>query len=94
MPRKSIPIKVKDEIIGGVYANNMVVSHSREEFVMDFIYISPQAGSVNARVITSPSHMKRVIRALADNVAKYEAQFGTIPDHPMPDLVPEGQDLN
>ncbi len=34
MPRKSIPIKVKDEIIGGVYANNMVVSHSREEFVM------------------------------------------------------------
>lgn len=93
MPRKSIPIKIKDEVIGGAYANNMVVSHTREEFVMDFMYISPQQGSVNARVISSPGHMKRVIRALIDNVAKYEAQFGPIAEHPAA-LDAPGQDLN
>lgn len=93
MPRKTIPIKIKDEIVGGAYANNMFVSHSREDFVMDFVFLAPAQGSVNARVITTPAHMKRIIRALVDNVAKYEAQFGPIPDHPVPDDAP-GMDLN
>lgn len=73
-----IPIKVPDEIMGGAYANNMMVSHSREEFVMDFVYVFPRQGIVNARVITSPAHMKRILRALADNVEKYERQYGNI----------------
>lgn len=77
-PPKAIPIKIKDEVAAGVYANNMVVAHSREEFVMDFIYISPQQGIVNARVITSPGHMKRIIRALQENMRKYELQYGEI----------------
>jgi len=93
MPKKSIPVKVKDDIIGGVYTNNMVVSHSREEFVMDFLYINPQQGSLNARVISSPAHMKRIVRALADNIAKYEAQFGAIPEVPATEIG-TGMDLN
>jgi hypothetical protein len=89
-PKKSVPIKIKDDVAGGAYANNMMVSHTREEFVMDFIYIFPQQGVVNARVITSPGHLKRIIRALQDNVAKYENQYGPIAEHaagePQPDL--------
>jgi hypothetical protein len=85
---KPLPIKLRDEVAGGVYANNMVVAHSREEFVMDFIYLFPQQGVVNARVITSPGHMKRIIRALQENVRKYEAQFGEIQEAAPPrDLV-------
>lgn len=76
--RPPVPIKVREEIAGGVYANNMVVAHSREEFVMDFIYLFPQQGVVNARVITSPGHMKRIVRALSENLRTYEAQFGEI----------------
>jgi hypothetical protein len=73
-----VQIKVPDEVARGAYANNMVVAHTREEFVMDFIYLLPQQGLVNARVITSPGHMKRIVRALAENLRKYEAQFGEI----------------
>lgn len=62
----------------GVYANNMLVSHTREEFVMDFSLITPPVGTVTARVITSPGHVKRIISALQDNVRKYEAKFGAI----------------
>lgn len=77
-PKQPVPIKVKDDIAGGVYANNMIVVHSREEFVMDFIYLFPRQGMVNARVITSPGHMKRIIRALQDNLKKYEQAYGEI----------------
>jgi len=47
--------------------------------------IFPPEGIVNARVIMSPGHVKRLIKALADNVNKYEAKFGTIPDVPEPE---------
>jgi len=74
-------VKISDEVAGGVYSNNMIVAHTREEFVMDFIYVSPQQWVVNARVITSPPHMKRIIRALTENLRKYEAQFGEIREY-------------
>jgi hypothetical protein len=79
VPRpKEIKISFPQEVQGGVYANNMVVSHTKEEFILDFIMVAPPAGTVMARVIVSPGHMKRVLEALRDNVAKYEKAFGTI----------------
>ena len=39
---------------------------------------TPPKAVVRARVINSPKHMKRLLHALQDNVAKYEAQFGKI----------------
>jgi hypothetical protein len=58
----------------------MQVMHTREEFLMDFmnLYAHQGGGVVSARVIISPGHMKRIVAALADNVKKYEAQFGKI----------------
>jgi len=73
-----IPIKFSPHSIGGVYSNQMVVSHTREEFLMDFINLFPPEGVVNARVIVSPGHLKRMIRALQDNLSKYEARFGPV----------------
>ena len=75
---KEIKINFPQEVQGGVYANNMVVSHTKEEFVLDFIMVAPPTGTVTARVIVSPGHMKRILEALGDNISKYEKAFGTI----------------
>jgi hypothetical protein len=87
-----IPIKVSDEMLGGVYANLLLVSHTREEFVLDFVSMFQGGGKLTARVITSPGHMKRIVRALQDNVGKYEANFGKIveSEEPPKPLVPLG----
>jgi hypothetical protein len=75
---KEIKVNFPPELQGGVYSNNMVVTHAKEEFVLDFLMVAPPAGAVTARVIVSPGHMKRILRALEDNISKYEKTFGTI----------------
>ncbi len=79
-PPKPMEIQVTfpEQLKGGVYSNNMTVSHTREEFVLDFLMIAPPAGSVTARVILSPGHAKRVVAALSENIRKYEEANGTI----------------
>ena len=76
--QQEIKIQLPQDKQGGVYANNMFVMHTREEFIMDFIMAVPPAGTVNARVITSPGHVKRIIAALQENLRKYEAAYGEI----------------
>jgi hypothetical protein len=75
---KEIRVDFPKELLGGVYSNNMAVSHTGEEFIMDFIMLAPPSGAVNARIIVSPGHMKRIIKALQDNISKYEQKFGNI----------------
>ena len=79
---KEISVDFPKGLIGGVYSNNMAVSHTREEFIMDFLMITPPSGAVTARVIVSPGHIKRIARALQENISKYEQEFGSI-------LIPE-----
>jgi len=76
--QQKVPIKFAPHAIGGVYSNQMMIRHTREEFLMDFINLFPPEGVVNARVIISPGHLKRMIRALQDNLGQYEAKFGPI----------------
>ena len=76
--KKEVKITFPEAIRGGVYANSMFINHTKEEFIMDFIMITPPVGSVTARVITSPGHAKRMLSALAENLKKYEARFGKI----------------
>jgi len=78
MREGNIEVKFPEGLQSGVYANNTVIAHTKEEFVMDFMFVAPPMGSVNARVIVSPGHMKRIISALQDNIAKYEEAFGKI----------------
>lgn len=75
---REIHIKIPEEVLRGVYANQMVVRHSREEFVIDFINVCPPEGVVNARVIVSPGHLKRMVAALGENLARYEQRFGAV----------------
>lgn len=73
-----VPIQVPEAVLRGAYANQMVVRHTREEFVLDFLSVFPPGGIVAARIVVSPGHCKRMIRALQENVARYEAAYGPV----------------
>ena len=73
-----ISVEFPSHLKGGVYANNMTVTHTREEFILDFVMIGPRAGAVTARVIMSPGHAKRMVAALQDAVGKYERMHGSL----------------
>lgn len=85
--KRDIKVSLPNEIKGGVYANNTVVGHTSEEFILDFLMVSPPEGVVTARVIVSPGHMKRIFNALQDNISKYEKTYGTIRQVEVPKVV-------
>jgi hypothetical protein len=72
------PISISDDILKGIYANNLQVSFTAEEFILDFMNLIPPKGIVNARIFLNPSHVKRIIAVLADTVKKYEEQQGEL----------------
>lgn len=75
-----LQIQLDDNVADGHYVNMALVNHTETEFTLDFIYVQPQQpkAKVRARIITNPKHMKRLILAMQDNVAKYESKFGVI----------------
>lgn len=75
---QQVQIKADDKKLAGSYANMMQVSHTREEFVLDFVNLIPPSGQLVSRVLVSPAHAKRIMAALADNIKKYETQFAKI----------------
>lgn len=81
---RQIQIKITDDVLKGEHANMMAVSHSKEEFILDFMNVYPMHGQGIAvgRIFITPGHMKRVLKALADNIGQYEKQFGTIEEAP------------
>lgn len=83
-----LEIQMDDQIANGQYINMAVVNHNDSEFVIDCIYIQPQApkARVQARLITSPRHAKRLLMALQNNIETYEKQYGKI------DLIATGKD--
>lgn len=85
-----INIELTEEVAEGVYSNLAIISHSHSEFVVDFVRMVPNVpkAKVKSRVILTPTHAKRMLRALADNVKKYEAQFGTITEPEQPPMPP------
>ncbi|OIO20221.1 MAG: DUF3467 domain-containing protein [Candidatus Magasanikbacteria bacterium CG_4_9_14_0_2_um_filter_41_10] len=85
--QKQIQIKAKDEVLEGRYANVAQINHTKEEFVVDFMNIFPPQGTLNSRIIMSPGHMKRMIRAMQENVQKYEQKFGVIKESDEPETV-------
>ncbi len=76
--KQEVKVGFPEGLKGGVYSNLMSVTHTKEEFVLDFMMVVPPTGSVTARVILSPSHLKRMISALVQNMTKYEEQFGRV----------------
>ncbi len=74
-----INLDIDRETAKGRYANMAVISHTQNEFLIDFALLQPQGPAlVVARVITSPRHAKALLRSLAENIRRYEAAFGPI----------------
>ncbi len=79
-PEVQLQIQLDDAIANGQYVNMALVNHTETEFTLDFIYVQPQQprAKVLSRIITNPKHMKRLMLAMQDNVAKFEQKFGPI----------------
>lgn len=75
-------IEISEEVAEGTYANLAIITHSHAEFVVDFVNVMPGTpkSRVKSRVILTPQHAKRLMKALIENVQKYEAVNGTIKD--------------
>ena len=80
----NLNIKIEDSELRGSYANLLRITHTSEEFILDFINMTPPQGIVTSRVITSPGHVKRIVRALEANLQRYEAAFGPVKEAPDP----------
>jgi Protein of unknown function (DUF3467) len=88
VPQLQVPqlqIDLDEGTAQGAYSNLVLINHNDNEFVLDFAYIQPGANRarVRSRVISSPRHTKRLLRALEYNVRRYEERFGKI-DEPEP----------
>ena len=80
--QNQLNIEISEEIAEGQYANLAIITHSHAEFVLDFVNVMPGTpkSKVKSRIILTPQHAKRLMKALADNVQKFEAVNGTIKD--------------
>lgn len=75
-------IELSEEVAEGIYSNLALITHSNSEFVIDYIRIMPgiPKARVKARVVLTPQHAKRLVRALNDNISKFEQVNGPIND--------------
>ncbi|MFT5020659.1 MAG: hypothetical protein ACI9CU_002060 [Polaribacter sp.] len=75
-----LSIELSEEVADGVYSNLAIITHSTAEFVVDFIKVMPGVpkAKVKSRIVLTPEHAKRFMKALQDNVSKYESEHGPI----------------
>jgi hypothetical protein len=78
--KNQLNIELTEEIADGVYSNLAIITHSNSEFVVDFARVLPGVpkAKVKARIVLTPQHAKRLLRALSENVKKFEALHGNI----------------
>lgn len=81
-------IELDEQTAEGIYSNLAIINHSVSEFIVDFIKIMPGApkAKVKSRIILTPQHAKRLTKALADNVHKFEEMHGEIKDYEQPPI--------
>src|SRR5438874_7575418 len=75
-------IEISEEVAEGNYANLAIITHSHAEFVIDFVNVMPGTpkSKVKSRIILTPMHAKRFMRALNENIEGYETANGKIQD--------------
>jgi len=81
-PEQQLNIELTEEMADGSYANLAIITHSFAEFVIDFVNVMPNVpkAKVKSRVVMTPVHAKRLMRAMVENVKRFEAQHGQIKD--------------
>lgn len=83
-----INIEIDDKIAEGTYSNLAIINHSVSEFIVDFISVMPgqPKAKVKSRIILTPQHAKRLVKALAENVTRFEKSHGEIKDYEQPPI--------
>ena len=75
-------IEITEEIAEGQYANLAIITHSHAELVIDFVNVMPGTpkSKVKSRLIMTPQHAKRFMKAIAENISRFEDAHGHIQD--------------
>lgn len=81
--QNQINVELPEAVAEGEYSNLAIITHSNAEFIIDFVNLLPgmPKAKVKSRIILTPSHAKRLYKALKDNINKFESMHGEIKDH-------------
>jgi len=63
-----------------IYSNFAIINHSPSEIVIDFARLLPGVpkAKIHARIVLTPLNAKLLLKALQENLAKYEEKFGEV----------------
>ena len=92
-----INIELDETVADGIYSNLAIINHSASEFVLDYVTLMPGVpkAKVKSRIILTPQHAKRLLKALGENIHRFESAHGQIKEEehpPMPlNFGPTGQ---
>jgi hypothetical protein len=78
--QEQINIELDESIAEGIYSNLAIINHSSSEFVLDFVSIMPgiPKAKVKSRIVLTPQHAKRLLKAIGENIHRFEAAHGEI----------------
>lgn len=81
--QNQINIELDEKTAEGIYSNLAIINHSVSEFVVDFISMMPGApkAKVKSRIVLTPQHAKKFLKALSENISRFEKAHGTIKDY-------------
>jgi hypothetical protein len=79
-PAQQINVELGEKEAEGIYSNLAIITHSPAEFILDFTRVLPGVpkARVQARIIMTAQHAKLLMRAMEDNIRKFEQKFGEI----------------
>src|ERR1700756_5557555 len=86
LPEQQLNIELSEEMADGSYDNLAIITHSFAEFLLDFVNVMPNVpkAKVKSRIVMTPQHAKRLMKALIDNIKRFESQYGNIKDQETP----------
>jgi hypothetical protein len=87
-PQGQINIEIDEKVAEGIYSNLAIINHSASEFVLDFVSIMPgnPKAKVKSRIVLTPQHAKRFLKALNENIHRFESSHGEIKDTDQPQM--------
>jgi len=79
---QQLNIEIAEDVAEGTYANLAIITHSHAEFIIDFVNVMPGTpkSKVKSRIILTPQHAKRLMKALTENIGRFETANGLIKD--------------
>jgi hypothetical protein len=86
--QEQINIELDEKVAEGVYSNLAIINHSSSEFVLDFVCIMPGVpkAKVKSRIVLTPQHAKRLLKAIGENIHRFENAHGEIKDSDQPSI--------